>query len=140
MQDTLEKAIAIALKAHMGKTDKGGNPYILHPLRVMLSMDTLEERVIGVMHDVLEDSDISTEQLKGNGFSDEIITALKLLKKLKAESYDEYIDKIKNNSLAKKVKKADLIDNMNTKRLLVLTDEDSIRVKKYKKAYKRLSE
>lgn len=138
-QQLLEQAIYIALQAHKGKADKGDNPYILHPLRVMLTMETTEEKIVAVLHDVIEDSGFTIQQLKQNGFSKKVLDAVSLLTKKENQSYQDYISVIKKNPLAVKVKLADLKDNMNTKRLKKITEADRERIKKYKAAYKFLT-
>lgn len=139
MQQLLEKAISIALTAHSGKLDKGGNAYILHPLRVMFAMQTTEEKIVAVLHDVVEDSTTTIQQLKEGKFSNRILSAVSLLTKKENQSYQEYIIAIKKNSLASKVKLADLKDNMNLTRLKKITEADKQRMKKYKGAYKLLT-
>lgn len=139
MQQFLEKAISIALIAHKDKTDKNGIPYILHPLRVMLEMDTMEEKIVAVLHDVVEDSSITIQNLKEEKFPDIILNALILLTKNKNQTYDEYILEIKKNILAKKVKLADLRDNMDEKRFLNPNEKDFERMNKYKTAYIQLT-
>jgi (p)ppGpp synthase/HD superfamily hydrolase len=138
MQLLFEKAISIALRAHKGKKDKGGNPYILHPLRIMVSMDTLEEKIVAVLHDVIEDSDISIEYLTKLKFPESIINAIALLSKTKNQDYNDYINSIKKNKLATKIKIADLEDNMNLSRLKSITEKDKKRLVKYKTAYNNL--
>jgi len=135
MQEILEKAIQIALDAHRGKIDKGGSPYILHPLRVMLSMETVEEKIVAILHDVIEDSIVTIDDLRAENFSERILEALEPLTKKVHQSYEEYILAIKYNQLAKEVKIADLQDNMDIKRLNMLTAKDIERIKKYRNAY-----
>ena len=139
MQQLLEKAISIALQAHSGKTDKGGNPYILHPLRLMFAMETEEEKIVALLHDVVEDSTTTIQNLKEEKFSKRILSAVALLTKKENQSYQEYILAIKKNPLATKIKLADLKDNMNTKRLKKITETDRERIKKYKAAHKLLT-
>ena len=138
-QQLLEQAIYIALQAHSGKLDKGGSPYILHPLRVMLTMVTTVEKIVAVLHDVIEDSSFTIQQLKQNGFSKKVLDAVSLLTKKENQSYQDYISVIKKNPLAAKIKLADLKDNMNTGRLKKITVDDKERLKKYKAAYKFLT-
>jgi len=139
MQHLLEKAISIALAEHKGQKDKGGNPYILHPLRVMLSVETIEEKIVALLHDVIEDSNITIQNLIEEHFPEEILKAIILLTKKQNQSYEDYILAIKKNSLANKVKLADLKDNMDKKRLLNITEKDKARLKKYRYAYKMLN-
>lgn len=134
----LEKAILIAATAHQGQTDKAGTPYILHPLRVMFNCNTEEEQICAVLHDVIEDTTITLENLRAEGFKEEIITALNALTKRKNENYDDYIDRILQNKLACHVKLADLSDNMNLSRISHPTEEDYQRVEKYSIAADRI--
>ena len=105
---TLERAIEIAMKAHKGQMDKAGAPYILHPLRVMMSLDSESEMIVGILHDVIEDSAWTAEQLREEGFSEEIIEALDCLTKREGESYEDFIDRAKLTPLSHRVKIADL--------------------------------
>lgn len=136
---TLKRAIEIATEAHRGQHDKAGNDYIEHPLRVMAAGKTTEEQIVGVLHDVVEDSDWTFEQLAAEGFSAEVIDALRCVTKLSEdEPYDKFIARIKHNPLAVAVKLNDLSDNMDIRRLPYLSDKDVKRLKKYLKAYKQL--
>ena len=137
---TLEKAIEIATEAHQGQFDKAGRDYIGHPLRVMEMGKTEEEKIVGVLHDVIEDTDWTFEKLAEEGFSDEVIAALRCVTKISEnENYDDFIDRVKKNPLAAAVKINDLTDNMDIRRLPYLSDKDVKRLKKYLKAYKRLT-
>ena len=152
----LEKAIKIAVEAHTGQVDKGGNPYILHPLRVMLSLDTEEERIVGVLHDVVEDCEgWSWERLKEQGCSDKIIEALKSVSKTleeekqfkemddpdeKMEHYLQFIQRAKTNKIGRNVKAADIRDNLDISRIDDITDSDINRLNRYKKALSILTE
>ena len=137
---TLERAIDIARQAHLGQLDKAGNDYILHPLCVMEMGQTVEEKIVGVLHDVVEDSVWTFEQLASEGFSAEIIDALRCVTKLSEnEPYDKFIARIKHNPLAVAVKLNDLTDNMDIRRLPYISDKDVKRLKKYLKAYKQLT-
>ena len=137
---TLVRAIEIATEAHKGQYDKAGNDYIGHPLRVMEMGKTENEKIVGVLHDVIEDSEWTFEKLAEEGFSDEVIAALKCVTKTSEnESYDDLIDRVKKNPLAVAVKINDLTDNMDIRRLPYLSDKDIKRLTKYLKAYKRLT-
>lgn len=137
---TLEKAIEIATEAHQGQFDKAGRDYIGHPLRVMEMGKSEEEKIVGVLHDVIEDTDWTFEKLAEEGFSDEVIAALRCVTKISEnENYDDFIDRVKKNPLAVAVKINDLTDNMDIRRLPYLSDKDVKRLKKYLKAYKRLT-
>ena len=137
---TLERAIEIATEAHQGQLDKAGKDYIGHPLRVMAMGRTLDEKIVGVLHDVIEDSDWTFGMLQNEGFSPEVIEALRCVTKTSEnENYDDFIDRIKKNPLATAVKLNDLTDNMDIRRLPYLSDKDVKRLKRYLKAYKRLT-
>ena len=137
---TLERAIEIAIEAHRGQLDKAGNDYINHPLRVMAASKSAEEKIVGVLHDVVEDTDWTFEMLADEGFSNEIIEALRCVTKLSdSEPYDKFIARVKTNPLAVAVKLNDLSDNMDIRRLPYLSDKDVKRLKKYLKAYKQLT-
>ena len=132
----LEKAVSIALEAHKGKKDKAGAPYILHPLRVMFQMETEEEMIAAVLHDVLEDAAITPDQLREMGFSERVLKALDSVTKRAGEEYEDYVRRAASHPIGKKIKLADLRDNMNFSRLKKVTDEDLKRLKKYHNALK----
>ena len=136
---TLERAIEIATEAHRGQRDKAGNDYIGHPLRVMAAGHTPEEKIVGVLHDVVEDSDWTFNLLAIERFSPTIIEALRCLTHDPRESYDRYIARVKGNPLAAAVKLNDLTDNMDIRRLPYLSDKDVKRLKRYLRAYKQLT-
>lgn len=137
---TLQRAIEIATVAHKGQFDKSGKDYIGHPLRVMEMGKTEEEKIVGVLHDVIEDTDWTFERLEAEGFSREVIAALRCItKNSENENYDDFIERVKKNPLAVAVKINDLTDNMDIRRLPYLSDKDVKRLKKYLKAYKRLT-
>lgn len=136
----LDRAIIIASTAHLGQKDKAGEPYILHPIRVMFSRKTEIERICSVLHDVIEDTNITLEQLKNEGFSEEILSALDALTKRDGEDYDEFIDRVLRNKIDCYVKLADLSDNIDLKRINNPTEEDLERVKKYRRAMDRIAE
>jgi (p)ppGpp synthase/HD superfamily hydrolase len=152
----LEKAIKIAVEAHTGQVDKGGNLYILHPLRVMLSLNTEEERIVGVLHDVVEDcKGWSWERLKEQGCSDKLIEALKSVSKTPEEDeqfkemddpneqrdhYLKFIQRAKANKIGRNVKAADIRDNLDISRIDDITERDINRLNRYKKALSILTE
>ena len=142
-QDQLAKAIRIATYAHMKQFDKGGNPYILHPLHLMtqLLFDT-QLATIAVLHDVIEDSDYTIKELVNLKFSNRITNAVALLTHLPHMTYDEYIKGITGNYDAIRVKRKDLAHNLDVTRLKnkdELTDKDIARIIKYHKAFIRLT-
>ena len=132
------KAIIIAYNAHINQKDRSGLPYILHPIHLAEQMDTEEECIVALLHDVVEDTEVTFKELEKD-FSKTIIDALKLLTHDKETDYFEYIEKIKTNPLAKKVKLADLKHNSDETRLENITEKDITRNKKYVKAIKILS-
>ncbi|KXL52033.1 bifunctional (p)ppGpp synthase/hydrolase RelA [Anaerotignum neopropionicum] len=130
----LEKAIILAANAHMGQLDKGGNPYILHPVRVMLGCKTMDEKIVAILHDTLENSDLTADDLLKEGFSKAIVDAVVCLTRKKGEDYMDYIQEVAKNPLAKAVKLSDLADNMDLKRLPGLTPKDFQRLERYLRA------
>ena len=134
MNQLLEKAIKLAEKYHEGQFDKGGTSYIEHPLRVMTEVESIEEKILAVLHDVLEDCDVSREQLIKDGIPEYLVEKLEILSKGKNEKYFDYIDRVKTTSLTTNVKLSDLKDNMNLERLKEVTEKDMKRLEKYKKA------
>lgn len=127
------KAMVIAYEAHKNQVDKSGVPYIYHPIHVAEQMDTENECIIALLHDVVEDTNVTFKQLE-EVFSKEIIDIIKLLTREENIEYDEYIKRIKNNSIACKVKIADLTHNLDKTRLDFVTEVDVKRNEKYKKA------
>lgn len=142
MKPTIDDAILLAVSLHKGQKDKAGEPYILHPLRVMLRLKTYEERMVGVLHDVLEDCGVTLQFLRNLGYNEKILEALNLITKLPKEKddYESFILRIKKggSALAIKVKCADLEDNMDISRIFNPTERDHKRIRKYHKAIKIL--
>ncbi|MFJ2710228.1 HD domain-containing protein [Pseudomonas sp. NPDC087346] len=138
MTQTLERAIAIAATAHAGQVDKGGAPYILHPLKVMLRMTTLEERIVAVLHDVVEDCGISLDDLRKEGFSEEVLSAIESVTKVPGESYGDFVERAALNPIGRLVKLADLEENSDLSRIASPSWEDLERIEKYRRAIGRL--
>lgn len=134
----IKQAMKIAYKAHDGQYDKNGYPYIHHPFHLAEQMETEEEIIVALLHDVIEDSKISIKELKEAGFSKEVITAIELLTKPSDANYFNYIRKISTNELAKKVKLADLLHNRDLSRFDKVTEKEWERNKKYQRAYNLL--
>lgn len=134
----IEDTVQIAAEAHRGQTDKAGNPYILHPLKLMLEMDTEAEMKVALLHDVVEDSSYTANCLRETGFSDEVIDAVEHLTKRDGESYDEFVNRASKNEIAEKVKRADIEHNMDITRLGEVTKKDFDRLEKYHRAWKNL--
>jgi len=136
----LEKAISIAVKAHQGQTDKAGEPYILHPLRVMLNFQQEREMITAVLHDVVEDSRFTLDNLRNEGFPTEIVEAVDCLSKRPKEKFDKYILRLKKNPLAVRIKLADLEDNLNVRRLSEVGFKDWARINKYLEVWRDLQD
>lgn len=135
----IDIALAIARKAHAGQVDKAGVDYIQHPLYVASQVKTEQEKAIALLHDVLEDSDITVADLLAYGLSNKVVTAVQTLTKKKGQSYQEYLEKVKSNNLARVVKLADLKHNSDLSRLKTVSNTDYERVEKYKNAIRYLS-
>lgn len=139
MSNLLAKAIAIAATAFENKVDKGGQPYILHCIRVMMKCKSEKAKIVAMLHDVPEDTDITVQDLDKMGFPLDVIIALTLLTHDSDEDYHEYIKHIAGNPLAREVKLADLEDNSNITRLKGLGKKDFDRMEKYHRSYVYLS-
>lgn len=136
---TIQKAEEIAAAAHANTFDKFGAPYMHHVHRVMLAGQTEEEKIVGLLHDVVEDTEWTLADLRKEGFSTRIIDALACVTKLSEdEDYESFIERVAKNPLAIRVKLNDLEDNMDIKRIPMLTPNDFDRLTKYHKAYKYL--
>jgi (p)ppGpp synthase/HD superfamily hydrolase len=139
MEKLLAKAINLAMQAHAGQTDKAGMPYAGHVMRVMQAGRTMDEKIVGVLHDIVEDTPWTFEALLAEGFPAHIVDALRCVTKLHDdEPYEEFVQRVKSNPLAVAVKINDLTDNMDIRRLTDITDKDAIRLRKYLKAYREL--
>ena len=137
---SLERSIEIAVTAHKEQVDKASKPYILHPLRLMFKMQSENEMIAAVLHDVVEDTDWTIEKLVTEGFDDDVITAVNLLTHDRKVPYKKYIEAIKSNKIALKVKLADLEDNLDIKRIAHPKFRDYARLAEYLKYYNELKE
>ena len=134
------KAISLALKAHEGQVGKSGIPYAGHIIRVMAAGRTMDEKIVGVLHDVVEDTGWTFDALLDEGFPVHIVDALRCVTNLSDnEHYDEFIERVKTNPLAVAVKINDLTDNMDVHRYKELSNWDIKRLRKYLKAYQELT-
>lgn len=137
----LERAIQIAVEAHAGVKDRGGKAYILHPLSVMMRVETDAEKIVAVLHDVIEDTGWTFDNLREEGFSEEIIEALgSVTKTSDEEDYDQFVLRAQKNEIGRKVKIADIKENLDVTRLGHLTEKDTARINKYKNALRLLME
>lgn len=130
----LDLAIKVASEAHSGQLDKGGNPYILHPMAVANSVESTEEKIVAYLHDVVEDTNITLEDLKNMGFTHRIVNSIRILTKSKDVSYEDYLKSVKMDSNAWRVKMADIKHNMDLSRIPNPTEKDMARIQKYQKA------
>src|SRR5690349_3034085 len=136
---TLEDAIALAVEAHRGQRDKSGEPYILHPLRVMFRCTGEIERIVAVLHDVIEDTGRTADDLRRLGYSQEILDALDCVTKREGETYEQFVRRAAPNPVARRVKLADLEDNMDLRRVKGLEDRDMDRLRRYVAAWRVLN-
>ncbi|AKJ99327.1 MULTISPECIES: HD domain-containing protein [Pseudomonas] len=131
---TLERAISISALAHEGQADKGGAPYILHPLKVMLRLSGDEERIVAVLHDVVEDTAVTLADLRDAGFSEATLNAIDSLTKRDGETYQAFIERAARDPMARRVKLADLAENSDLSRLGTPSQKDLERIAKYREA------
>lgn len=131
---TIERAVVIAAQAHEGQTDKAGAAYLLHPLRLMLQAESDEERIVAVLHDVVEDSGWTLEALRAEGFSEQILAAIDSVTRRDGETYEQFIQRAGQSSLGRRVKLADLKDNCDLSRIPSPSEKDRARVAKYRQA------
>lgn len=136
--EATRKAMKIAFQAHRGQTDRAGIDYVNHPLHVAESMDTEDETCVALLHDVIEDTDWTLDMLRNEGFSESVLDALALLTHDDTVPYMDYIEALKDNPIAVKVKLADLAHNSDLDRLAEITEGDLGRLKKYEEARRRL--
>ena len=128
-------ALELAVEKHKNQTDKAGNPYILHPLHVMENVNSKEGKIVAILHDIIEDTDVTEDYLLKIGLSKRIVDAVVALTRSEDIDYQEYIKTLSSNPLAKEVKLADLEHNMDLKRLPTLEEKDLDRNRKYQIAY-----
>lgn len=134
----LEKAIEIAVHAHAGQKQKDGSPYILHPLRVMGRVHTDDERMAAVLHDVVEDSAITLDDLRAAGFPENVLETVRLLTHEEGISYEDYVRRLKPNAMARRIKLADLEENSDIRRLSGIEEKDLERLRRYHRAWQIL--
>jgi (p)ppGpp synthase/HD superfamily hydrolase len=132
--DLLEKALGIALIAHAGQKDKAGAPYILHPLRLMMAAPDADAQVVALLHDVLEDSELTEDDLNQAGIPPHICASVAALTRQLDETYEEFIERIAEDELARTVKILDIKDNLNLQRLKIVKKADLMRVNDYHRA------
>lgn len=136
----LELALQIAVKAHAGQKDKSGEPYIFHPIRVMERCSNPKAKIVALLHDTVEDTDVTFDELKTAGFPEDILATLRLVTHEKGVSYDDYIEALMHDPIAVEVKIADLEDNSDIRRLKEIKDRDVERLQKYLRTHRRLTD
>lgn len=138
--ELLGKVLVLATNAHAGQFDRGGNPYILHPMKVMHYLKTTDEELqcIALLHDVIEDTSTTWGDLMDIGCTDRIIHAVAALTKMPGQSYGEYKETVMANEDAMRVKMADLRHNTDIRRLKGVTEKDIERMAKYNRFYLEL--
>ena len=134
----MERAILIAVEAHLGQVDKAGAPYVLHPLRVMMACRSEAAMVVAVLHDVIEDTAWTAERLRAEGFSEDILSGLDAVTRREGEDYLDFCRRAAEHPLGREVKRADLLDNMDVTRLGPLTPRDLERLERYRAAWELL--
>ena len=127
-------AMQFCYKAHVNQVDKSGMPYVFHPFHLMEQMETEEEICVALLHDVAEDSEYTLEDLEAAGFPETVMEALRLMTHDEEEPYLDYVKRLKDNPIARKVKMADLKHNSTLERLDEVSDKDWKRYEKYQKA------
>ena len=139
--ELLGKVLVLATNAHAGQFDRGGNPYILHPLKVMHYLKTTDEELqcIALLHDVIEDTNTTWEDLEAIGCTERILFAVRALTKQPGQSYDKYKQGVFANEDAMRVKMADLRHNTDIRRLKGVTEKDITRMAKYNVFYLELA-
>jgi (p)ppGpp synthase/HD superfamily hydrolase len=137
---TLEDAIVLATNAHKGQKDRNDEPYVMHPIRVMAQLWGHDERMVAVLHDIIEDTDVTLDDLRKAGYPDRIVEAVDAISRRKdaGESFSQYIQRVRKNPLATKVKIADLKDNSNLDRLPKVEAFDLKRLDRYNRALQYL--
>lgn len=135
-----DKALQIAIRAHKGQKDKAGHDYILHPIRVSERCDDPRAKIVALLHDTIEDTNVTADYLREEGFTEEIVEAVLAVTHREGEEYDDYVRRAAQNELGRMVKRADLEDNMDIRRLPELTDRDVERLRKYLRAWQYIVE
>ena len=134
-----DKALRIAIHAHKGQVDKAGREYVMHPIRVAERCKDPRAKIVALLHDTIEDTGVTEEYLRREGFPDEIISGVLSVTKRDKEEYDDFVRRAAENTIGKEVKIADLEDNMDIRRLPEMTDYDVVRLRKYLRAWQFLT-
>ena len=131
-------ALKTAIKAHDGQKDKSGRDYMMHPIRVAERCGGMKEKIVALLHDTIEDTNVTPDYLRNLGFPEEIILGVLSVTRRDGESYEDFIHRAAKNPVSKEVKLADLEDNLDVRRLKEITDNDVTRMRKYLKAWQYL--
>lgn len=133
-----DRALRIAIRAHEGQQDKSGREYVMHPIRVAERCKDTRAKIVALLHDTIEDTDVTIEYLRKEGFPEEIIDAVLSVTKQEGENYEDFVRRAARNAIGKEVKIADLEDNMDIRRLIEIKEEDVARLRKYLSAWQYL--
>lgn len=133
--DLYDRALHIAIRAHKGQKDKSGREYVIHPIRVAEQCKNPKAKIVALLHDTIEDTDVTANHLREQGFPEEIIDGVLSVTKREGETYDDFVKRAAENPIGKEVKKADLEDNMDIRRLKEITETDVERLRKYLRAW-----
>ena len=137
-QALFDKAVSLVLEKHRGQVDKAGKPYYGHVIRVSQNLIDTKQKLVGLLHDIIEDTDVTAEFLLQEGFPQEIVDGIVSVTRQEGEDYQDFVDRASRNEIGRYVKMADLEDNMNIFRLNEITEEDRLRLNKYLKAWRKL--
>ena len=133
-KESYDHALQIAIRAHEGQKDKSEREYVMHPIRVAERCKDPRAKIVALLHDTIEDTDVTADYLRSEGFPEEIICAVLSVTKHEGESYENFVHRASENAFGREVKIADLEDNMDIRRLKEITDEDVARLRKYLRA------
>jgi (p)ppGpp synthase/HD superfamily hydrolase len=131
-------ALRIAIRAHEGQKDKSRREYVMHPIRVAERCKDPRAKIVALLHDTIEDTDVTADYLRCEGFPEEIINAVLSVTKQEGEDYEHFVHRAAKNVIGREVKIADLEDNMDIRRLIEIKDEDVARLRKYLRAWQYL--
>ena len=138
--ELFDRAMQIAIRAHMGQKDMAGRDYVMHPIRVAERCKDPRAKIVALLHDTIEDTPVTAEYLRGEGFPEEIILGvLSVTKRDDEEEYDDFVARAAENAIGREVKIADLEDNMDIRRLKEINDKDVERLRKYLRAWQYLT-
>ena len=133
--ELFDKALQIAIRAHERQKDKSGHDYIMHPIRVSERCKNIDAKIVALLHDTIEDTDVTPDYLIAEGFPEEVIDIILLVTRKENETYQQFIERAAKNPVSREVKIADLEDNMDIRRLSYISDESAERLRKYLKAW-----